>query len=93
MDGIANKKFVCHHEDYCSQPGTYWQYRSNDLRGLKMDIDNIWVNRECQPGKWYPRTYCRKWHQRLRFWLVKRLLKSLYAEKDICWIRIDTSTS
>jgi len=31
---------------------------------------------------------CKKWHQRLRVWLVRRLLKSLAKEKVGFWTKL-----
>ena len=55
-----------------------------------MDIANVWVNREMQTGKWYPILHCRRWHQRLRLWVIKLIIKSLAESKDICQTRLDT---
>ena len=54
-----------------------------------MEIRNVWANRESPIGRWYPTVSCRAWHQRLRLYLIKLLMKSLC--RDFYWSRIDTS--
>ena len=56
-----------------------------------MEIANIWANREAPTGRWYRSIYCSKWHQQLRLWLAKQILKSLFQNDS--WARIDTGSS
>ncbi len=55
-----------------------------------MEINSIWVNSYPHAGEWFRRIYCKKWHQKLRRWLMVWLLKSLAKEEDMSYVRIDT---
>lgn len=58
-----------------------------------MDINNVWINGTIPIGRWYENIYCKVWHERFRFWLIKLLIKSLYKSKNICYTRLDTGCS
>ncbi len=55
-----------------------------------MEIESVWAN-ACPPtGEWFRRIHCRRWHHKLRRWLIVRLLKSLSKENNMSFARIDT---
>ena len=56
-----------------------------------MNIWNVWANREMPTGRWCRSLYCKSWHERLRFWLVKLLLRS-FGKSQVCYTRVDTGS-
>ena len=54
----------------------------------KWEMGGIWVNREKPTGRWFKQVHAEKWHERLRFWLVRLLIKSMVSD-----VLITTGTS
>ena len=58
---------------------------------LNLAVNNIWLNRTAPTGIWYKSSACKKWHEKVRLWLVKLILKSL--TKNYSWAKNETSSS
>lgn len=54
-------------------------------------IVSVWVNREMPTGRWYRSLYCKSRRDKVKFWLIGLLLKSLDKSKSVCQTRLDTS--
>ena len=59
-----------------------------------MEINRLTINAyEIADGEWHQRLYMKSWHEKLRWNLIRWLLKSLFTEKRISYYKLETGSS